>query len=344
MERRALILVLVCFAFYAFYPALEAGAQEKQTLARFSLQFPPKHHLVRAADLFAKTVAEKAKGSIKIQVFPAAQLYKEDEITDAVASKSVEMGDVLLERWGGINLLYDVLGSNKYLANGYELSWRMADGPFGQYIGDLMRKNNCHPVFWSCSGVYKGVTNSKRPMIKSSDWKGLMIRVSNAPMGEMTKLFGGSPVLMSGSEAYDAMQRRTVDGSETTLSSVYDRKYYEIQKYLTVYMDYPSYHIWVVNNKWWTELPKDKQDILAASAKLAEAWDRKELDAIEADYIAKLKKLMTVHIQTDEEAEEWRKAAQPVADKWLKETGPEGRKLLNIVLETVREYKASKKK
>lgn len=140
------------------------------------------------------------------------------------------------------------------------------------------------------------------------------------------------------------MQRRTVDGSETTLSSVYDRKYYEIQKYLTVYMDYPSYHIWVVNNKWWTELPKDKQDILAASAKLAEAWDRKELDAIEADYIAKLKKLMTVHIQTDEEAEEWRKAAQPVADKWLKETGPEGRKLLNIVLETVREYKASKKK
>ena len=140
------------------------------------------------------------------------------------------------------------------------------------------------------------------------------------------------------------MQRKTVDGAHSTIASIFDRKYCEVQKYLTVFLASPSYHIWLVNLKWWNDLPKDKQDILMAAAKIVEAWDRKDLDDIEADYISKLKKLMPTHIQTEEEAEEWRKATQPVADKWLKETGAEGQKLLNIVLETVREYKASKKK
>jgi C4-dicarboxylate-binding protein DctP len=159
----------------------------------------------------------------------------------------------------------------------------------------------------------------------------------------MCKLFGGSPVLMSGGEAFDAMQRKTVDGSETTLSSVYDRKYYEVQKFLTVFMDYPSYHTWIVNQKWLNELPKDQQEIIWQAALEAQDWDRKELAGREKEYIQKLEKLMTVHIQTEAEAEEWQKACQPIADEWLKKTGAQGKKLLDLILETKKEYKAQKK-
>ena len=344
MKKIAVLAFVGFLSLWVLYPAAEGLAQEKTITAKYSLQFPPKHHLVRAANLFAKVAAEKSNGSIKIQVFPAGQLYKETEIVDAVQSRSVEMGDVLLERWSGFDQLFDGLASNKYIINGYDLSWRVADGKVGAFFADLMKKKGCLPIFWSCSGVFKGVSNSKRPLNKPEDWKGLLIRTSTAPSSEMTKLFGGSPVLMSGGEAYDAMQRRTVDGSETTLSSVYDRKYYEVQKYLTIYMDYPSYHIWIVNDKWFSDLPKDKQDIIRQAALAAQAWDRKELDDIEADYINKLKKLMTVHIQTDDEADEWGKATQPIADAWLSKTGAEGKRLLGLIQEAAREYKAQRKK
>ncbi len=344
MKRFWQILFIGALGLFLVGPFSDVQAAEKTITAKFSLQFPPKHHLVRAASLFAKTVAEKSKGSVKIQVFPAGQIYKETEIVDAVQSSSVEVGDVLMERWGGFDELFDVLGANKYLVVGYDLAWGLADGKAGNYLAELMKKRGCYPIFWSCSGVYKGLTNSKRPVIKPADLKGLLIRVSNAPIGDMVKLFGGSPVLMSGGEAYDAMQRKTVDGSETTLSSVFDRKYYEVQKYLSVYMDYPSYHTWIVNWKWWSGLPQEKREILRQAALAAQTWDRQELDDIEADYIKRLQKLMTTHIQTKAEADEWRKACQPIAEAWLKKTGTEGKKLLDLVREAVKESKAQPKK
>lgn len=303
------------------YPVVVAQAAEKPILAKFSLQFPPKHHLVQAAKLFAKTVGEKSQGSIKIQVFPAGQIYQETEVMEAVATKSVEIGDILLERWAGVDQRFDALASNLYVVDNYALSWKIADGKVGAYFGEMMQKQGCYPIFWSCSGVFKGITNSKRPLIKPSDWKGLIIRVSTGPSGEQAKLFGASPILMSGGEAYDAMQRKTVDGSSTTLSSVLDRKYYEVQKYLTVFLDYPSYHPWIVNLKWWDGLPKEKRDILRQAALVAQEWDRKDLETVEADYIKKLQKLITTHIQTDAEAEEWANASQPMADEWLKKMG-----------------------
>jgi len=336
-------IVLVSF-FLIFYLGLDAWAAEKPIMPKFSLQFPPKHHLVRAADLFAKTVSDKSNGTIKIRVYPSGQIYQETEIIDAVRSQSVEIGDVLLERWGGFDELFDVLASNRYLSPGYDIAWRIADGKAGKYLSELMKKRGCYPIFWSCSGVSGGITNSKRPLVKPADLKGLLIRVSTAPSGEMIKLLGGSPVLMGGGEAYDAMQRKTVDGSETTLSSVFDRKYYEVQKYLTVYMDFPSIHIWIVNLKWWNDLAKEKGEILRQAALAAQNWDRQELDDIEADYTKKLQKLMTTHVQTKAEADEWRRACQPMADGWLKKTGAEGKKLLDLVNETVKESKETPQK
>jgi len=58
----------------------------------------------------------------------------------------------------------------------------------------------------------------------------------------------------------------------------------------------------------------------------------------------KLQKLMTTHIQTETEAEEWAKAAKPMADEWLKATRAEGKRLVDLMMEVRREYKAQMKK
>ncbi len=135
-----------------------------------------------------------------------------------------------------------------------------------------------------------------------------------------------------------------MDGARSTVPSIYDRKYYEVQKYLTVFLANPAYHLWLVNLKWWNELPKEQREVLQQAALTAQEWDRKELEGMEADYIKRLQKLITTHIQTESEAKDWAKAAQPMAEEWLKATGAEGKKLLDLVMEAQREYKAEKKK
>ena len=329
--------LMVVFSFLIFSMGFDCQAAEKPITFKFSHQFPPKHHLALAANLFAKVVAEKSHGSIKVQLFPAGQIYKETEIVDAVGSQSVEMGNSLMERWGGYDERFDVFGSNKYLILGSDSAWKVVDGRAGEYLSTLMaEKKGCRPIFWSCSGIYKGITNSRRPLIRPEDWKGLLLRVASAPTGQMVTLFGGSPVLMNSSEAYDAMQRKTVDGSIAALSSFYERKWYEVQKYLTVFMDSPAYQVWIVNLKWWNGLPGEKRDIIRQAALTAQAWDRKELDKIEAEDIKKLQKLITTHIQNEAEMEEWRNACKPIGDGWLKTTGAEGNKLLGLVLESTK--------
>ena len=109
-------------------------------------------------------------------------------------------------------------------------------------------------------------------------------------------------------------------------------------------MPYPSYHIWIVNLKWWNDLPKEKREILRQAALAAQNWDRQDLDDTEAEYIKKLQKLMTTHMQTNAEADEWRRACQAIAEGWLKKTGAEGKKLLELIMETRREYMEQKKK
>jgi TRAP-type C4-dicarboxylate transport system substrate-binding protein len=343
--QKTLAEILIGFvSFLILCPGFNAQAAEKTILARFSIQFPPKHHLVRAANLFAKTAGEKSQGSIKVQVFPMGQLYKEDEVIDAVRSKSVEIADILPQRWAGIDRIFDVFGSNLYVITGYELTWMVADGKPGAYLAELMKKYGCYPIFCSCSGVYQGITNSKRPLIKWTDCKGLLIRTATGPYAELFQLYGASPVVLSGGEVYDTMQRKTVDAGETSLASILDRKYYEVQKYLTITMNHPSYHYWIVNWNWWNDLPKEKRDILQQSALIAQAWSRKELARIEADYTQKLQKLMITYIQTESEAEESGKSARPLAENWLKATGAEGKKLLDLIYEVKRGFNAQRKK
>jgi TRAP-type C4-dicarboxylate transport system substrate-binding protein len=101
MKRILQILSVCALSTFIGSPNFDLQAAEKTITAKFSLQFPPQHHLVRAVNFFTKIVAEKSWGSTKIQAFPAGQICKETEIVDAVRSLSVEGGNVLIERRGG---------------------------------------------------------------------------------------------------------------------------------------------------------------------------------------------------------------------------------------------------
>ena len=76
--------------------------------------------------------------------------------------------------------------------------------------------------------------NSKRPLAKPDDFKGLKIRAFSKGSADTIKALGGVPVVMSSSEMYMALQRGTVDGATTGMPAAVSRKIYEVQKYMTL--------------------------------------------------------------------------------------------------------------
>ena len=68
---------------------------------RISLQLPLKSHLGQNLLLFKEEVESKSGGSIAIEIYDSAQLYKDKEVPAAVGSGSIEAGVASLTRYVG---------------------------------------------------------------------------------------------------------------------------------------------------------------------------------------------------------------------------------------------------
>ncbi len=60
---------------------------------RITTQFPATNMLTRNLEAFGKRVEEVTEGRVEVQVFPAAQLFKDHDAYNAVATGAIEAGN-----------------------------------------------------------------------------------------------------------------------------------------------------------------------------------------------------------------------------------------------------------
>ena len=70
---------------------LSFGA-EPSIVIKFAHQTNPNDPGAKGIDYFAKQLAERTKGRVKVDVYPAAMLYKDTEIIPAVRDGAIPMG------------------------------------------------------------------------------------------------------------------------------------------------------------------------------------------------------------------------------------------------------------
>jgi C4-dicarboxylate-binding protein DctP len=344
MKKRLFSILLFSLVFLLSL-LLQAHAADKVYKIRFTAYWPPAHHLIKTAELLAKNVKERTNGRLVIEVYPSAQLYSQKESLRAVAMGSVEMSDELMAKAENVDPLFGLDMNNLYILTDYDIAWTYLDKPlFRQIIGELYgKKLGVKPLLYPASGMTGLLVNSKRPVVKATDAKGLLIRVANKGAAGMAECMGAKPVLMSSGEQILALQRGTVDGARTSLGDGVSRRIWEVSKYATVFKPYVITHPFIINLKYFNALPEDLRGHLVSSAKDAETWARKILEEKEKEYLATLKSNMPVHVQTDEEAEEWQNVFAPLTQSWLKKTGEKGKMLRALMLETRKEVLAKRK-
>jgi tripartite ATP-independent transporter DctP family solute receptor len=169
--------------------------------------------------------------------------------------------------------------------------------------------------FWE--NGYHQFTNSKRPITKPEDMKGLKMRVPMTPcILESVKALGATPVPISLGELYMALSQGTADGQQNPLSTIYSNKYYEVQKYLTMIG-----YIWTplvlgLNKSFYDSLPSDVQKVLADKGREVATYERgliQEEDKILEKKLAELG--MNITTLSQEEIALFREATKGVAGK-----------------------------
>jgi TRAP-type C4-dicarboxylate transport system substrate-binding protein len=127
------------------------------------------------------------------------------------------------------------------------------------------------------------------------------------------KCLGANPTPMSFGELYTALQQKTVDAQENPIPLIYTTKFYEVQKYLTL-----SGHVYaatalLMNDRFFSGLPKDLQKIVQEGAEKYRTEQRKMSDRQDREMLAQLKKAgMEINELTPAEKQVFVRATQPV--------------------------------
>ncbi|MBI3635175.1 MAG: TRAP transporter substrate-binding protein DctP [Candidatus Rokubacteria bacterium] len=328
------VLLLALVAGGAALAPPPAGAQAKIVWNFPHVSAPTYFHTVNYT-AFANRVKEKSQGRMEIRFHPASSLYPGPELISAALDGRAEIApvlasyltDVLLEM-GPLELPFMTSGMEEHKKAAFQLR------PF--YTEMLAKKGLKMLAMstWPSQQIFSTV-----PIRTVADWKGKKIRVYGADSANITRMLGAAPVNIAFGEVYSALEKKTVDGAMTSATNAEPMKFFEVAKYLDYWYLAGAAQEWVVvNQKVWDALPKDLQQIVLDAVKETNLEEKEWADAIAFDERVK-KRLpelgMTVVDVPKDEIAKARTVAKEAWDTWLKRTGADGKRGLDLALKAL---------
>ena len=282
----ALALVgMACFISLTGFSKAEAqGVQMK-----FAHYAEETHPANVAAKQFAAKVEERTKGQVKIVIYPANVLGSPPEQAEQVKLGAIDMG---LPTQGQLDKYVKAFSAVMlpFVYDDYDHVHRTLDGPSMDWFAPLAEKEG-FIVLCNWEYGFRNLTNSKRPILKPDDVKGLKIRTPpEIQLQAAIEALGGIVTKIAFPEVYMALAQNVVDGQENPIAVIYYNKFYEVQKNLALTRHVYNNMIHVVSTKAWAKLTPEQQKIFREESKSAGAYMRKAIMDEEADLIAKMEK------------------------------------------------------
>lgn len=229
MKARILSLSLtLCLALL-----LIPGAALAKVTLKLGHTGAPNHHYHITCEQFAEAVKKKSNGEIDIKIFPSDQLGNQRQLVEGAQLGTVDM---VLTSDSQLSSFIDAFGALNlpFLFRDMDHIAKAMDGEIGDYFSKESEKKGIVILGYWENG-FRHVSNSKRPIEKVEDLKGLKLRTPNSQVSLASfRAMGALPTPMSFGEVYSALQLGTVDGQENPIAHILTQKWYEVQKYFSL--------------------------------------------------------------------------------------------------------------
>ncbi len=169
-----------------------------------------------------------------------------------------------------------------------EEAYRTMEGPLGAYIGREMTAKGVHALSVWDLGMFE-IGLNPRPIRTPEDMRGLKLRVVDSRIVvDLFRALGASPVPLSPNEMYTALQTKVIDGEMLSLVTIEARRFYEVNKYISL-----TNHLWstawlVANGDTWNGLPPDLQAIVDRNSKKYAQIARRQIKILNVSIVDKL--------------------------------------------------------
>lgn len=323
MQRKTVIRTLIAMAAAAALPIAAQAQAVKLTLGHGAAPGNPRHE---ASVKFAEILKAKTSGRIEVQVAPSAQLGDDAAMVTALRTGALDMSANSQGAVANAVPEYAAFGM-PFLFSNAAAAFKLLDGPLGKELADKSAEKGLVALgFWD-NGI-RQMTNSKRPIAKVEDLKGLKMRTPpDTVLVEIMQALGAEAQQIKFAELYVALQQGVVDGQENPLVNFHASKLYEVQKNLALTNHQFQMTPFLMSKRSWDKLSDaDKKAVQEAAAE-ATALQRKLSQESEDKLLADLK-AKGVQVTTVDKAA-FAKATAPVTDKWM--SGPIGPYVKKVV-------------
>jgi TRAP-type C4-dicarboxylate transport system substrate-binding protein len=272
MKSKVVFICLVLIALWV--PSIVWGAIE----LKFCNYFPIPARQSKICEEFIKDLEARSGGQLKIRFYPAGTLLTAPKMYDGVVEGIADIGLSNIGYTFGRFRMTEVLD----LPLGFPNAW-VANHVANDFYRTFMPKewDKIHMLSMHTSPV-NVILSATKPVNKMEDLKGMTLRGLGF-IAEVVSALGGTPRPIPTPEAYEAIQKRVIDGLMIPMETMRAFRYAEIAKYVTeCWAIGQVYTFYLVMNKdSWNKLPPNIQKIFNEypfEEKFAAMWNDIDID------------------------------------------------------------------
>ncbi|MGF9713498.1 TRAP transporter substrate-binding protein [Paenibacillus naphthalenovorans] len=340
-----ILIGLVAAVAIGFYPTLSSAPAadddeqqgfDREIVIKFSHVVAENTPKGLAAQDFARRVYQKTDQRVKVEVFPNAVLYNDTDEVDALMNGNIQMITPAFSKisqyvpaWQAFDLPYAFL-TDQAVQEAF-------DGEIGEILfKKLKSKNMIGLSYWS--NGFKQMTSARGPLIHPADFKGQQFRIMPSDvLKAQFRLFGAKAVAIPFDEVYRGLESGFVDGGENAISNIDSKKFYQVQKYMTISNHgYLGYAV-LMNKDYWDKLPDDLKGLISEALKETTEWANQNAVVMNARQLQEIydRSMMQIHIQTPEERREWMRVWEPIYEEF---EGVIGKDLIDRIRQLQKKY------
>ncbi|AGQ38884.1 TPA: TRAP transporter substrate-binding protein [Mannheimia haemolytica] len=252
--------------------ALFSTAQA-ETSFRFAYEAPRSDTQHIAAKKFNDLLQEKSQKGLKLSLFPDSTLGNAQTAISGVRGGTIDIAMSSSSNFTGLEPKLNVIDI-PFIFKDRDHAYKALDGEIGQGLLTALEAHGLKGLaFWEVG--FRAFSNSKHPITKPEDIKGLKIRTNQNPMYiQAFSILGANPVPMPLSELYTALETKAVDAQEHPIGIFWSAKLYEVQKYFSFTNHGYTPLIVAINKAKFDALPAEQQTALVEAAKEAGKYQR----------------------------------------------------------------------
>ena len=281
-----------------------------------------------AAQKFAELVQEKTNNKVKVEVFSNGSLYSDKEELLALQQNSVQMIAPATSKLTESYPTWQVLDLPYVFPTSQSIKEALSGEIGEELLKELEKEEIKGLTFWS-NGFKQMTSNSLITKPEDLEGKNFRIMPSNVIEAQFDE-FGAKASVLPFNQTFPYLESKKIDGQENTISNIYSKKIYEVQKYMTISNHgYLGYAV-LINNKFWNNLPKEIQRQILDALNETSEWLWETSEELNKAQLAKIKENSTIEIYvlSNEERREWMEKFSPIYKQFEDEIGSD---LLNKI-------------